>query len=188
MIKIHVFLIKRGYDGDRGRQTQKRAVTFIRLRYQELTLSHLCVATDVFQPSADDYGRVQLSSSQNRCYQGGGCGFAMSPGDGDAVFHSHQLCQHFRSRNDGNHTLPGRNHFHIVRFDCAGGYNQLRVLDVFRRMFKVNPCTELFEVVGDGGTYFVRSTHFVALVDKDFSDPAHARASNPNEMDSFGFS
>ena len=62
--------------------------------------------------AADDERGIEMRGGQNGRDDGGGGGFAVRAGDGDAVFQAHQFGQHFRARDDRN--------FRLVRFDDFG--------------------------------------------------------------------
>ena len=187
-VMVHVFFVERGDDGDGRREFQKGTVAFVRFRHQEFALPHFGVTADALEFAADHHGGVQLAAAQHRRDQGGGGGFAMGAGDGDAVFHAHQLRQHLGPRDDRDHFLPGGKHFDVVGFHRARGHHHLAVLHVVRFMLEVDAGSNLFQVRRRRGTVQVRTGDFVSLVDQYFSNAAHAGASNANEVNAFGLS
>ena len=60
----------------------------------------------------------------------GGGRFSVSAGNGDAVFHPHQFCKHFRTRDDRNVQLFCFHHFRIIVMDCGRDNNNINIFQI----------------------------------------------------------
>ena len=104
--------------GNSGAQFQKGAVAFVSLGHQKVPFSKPGVAADSIQPPPDDdRGIVARVTEDGRNHRRGG-GLPMTSSHCDSVFETHELGQHFRSRDYGDLPLFGFHAFDIVGAHC----------------------------------------------------------------------
>ena len=79
-----------------------------------------------FEPSAsdaaaDDNGWVETAGGEHTGHHGGGGGFAVHAGDGDAVLEAHEFGQHLGAGDDGNLAGVGFDNFRVCGADRRAG-------------------------------------------------------------------
>src|ERR1035438_271940 len=155
-VVVQVFAIDIGYDRENRAQLQKRAIAFVRFHHQEIAASHPSVrATHGGDFSPYDYRGIQSGHIQNSGGHGSGGGFSVTAGDGDAVFQTHQLSQHFAAGDDGDGQAARFLHFRILVVHSRADDDGLRARDVGHGMAFKNLGAELGQTVGSGAEFHV---------------------------------
>src|SRR5215831_56113 len=129
-VLIEVLAVDGGDHGDDGRVVEEAAVTFVCFDDEVFALPKPGGGSGLIDFSADDKSRVEMRSGENRSNHGGCGGFAVRPGDGDAVLEAHQLGKHFRPRNNGYFAFMRLDDFGIFVLDCRRDDDDVRVKDV----------------------------------------------------------
>ncbi len=120
-----MFGIDVGYHGDGRQEFQERPIAFIRFRHQEVSLPQFGTAPDAVKFSTGDDCGIQAAMGQNGGDQGGSGSLSVGSGNGHAVLHSHELCQHLCSWNDGNELFNGCLDLRITLLDGRGDDDDL---------------------------------------------------------------
>ena len=103
----------------------------------------LGVGAEHVHPATDHHRRVQTRRAQHRRDHRRGRGFAVAAGHRDAVFHAHQLGEHFGARNHRDMASARFEHFRIGIFYRGGDHYDRRVAGkVFFLMADKNPRAE----------------------------------------------
>ncbi len=76
-----------GNDSNGGRQLQKRPVTFVCLRNQNIPVTQTGIGTDTGQFASDNHGRIEAPFGQNRRHHRRGGSFSMTAGNRNGKFH-----------------------------------------------------------------------------------------------------
>ena len=112
----------------------------------------------------------------------------MTAGNGDAIFlQAHQLGQHFSPHDHRHVGLFGADNLGVVFGDGRGGHHHIGPFDPLATVALINLTAEPGEIFGDGRAAEIGSGDFVAKIQQEFGDPAHADAADADEMDVFGF-
>ncbi len=166
-----------------GASKQEAAVAFVRFHDEIFAFAELGGGAGLIDAAADDESGIKMRSGQNGRNDGGGGGFSVGAGDGDAVFQAHQFREHFRARDHRN--------FHFVRFDdfgIAGGDgggsdHHVSAVDVDGFVGVENRGAKFGEAFGDRRRLAVGAGNGVAESEQHFGDAAHADAADAHQVD-----
>src|SRR5690242_2272 len=111
-VLVEVFAVDGGDDSDNGREHEEAAVAFVGFDDKVFAFAQAGGGSGLIDAAADDKCGIEMSGGQNGGDHRSRRGFAVGPGDGDAVFQAHQFGEHFGARDNRN--------FHVVRFDDFG--------------------------------------------------------------------
>ncbi len=132
--------------------------------------------------AAHHHGRIQSGHVQNgRGHRGGG-GFSVTSGDGDAVFQTHQLSQHFAARDHGDGQSARFLDFRVLIVHGGADHDGLGARDVGRGVAFENPGAELGQTLGGGAELHVRARDLVSQIEQHLGDSAHTDPADTNEV------
>ncbi len=118
----------------------------------------------------------------------GGGRLAVRTGDSDAVFHAHQLGEHFGAGNHRNQAAMCFDHLGVVGLDSCGGDHDIGLDNVLRPVPVGNLPTQFRQPPGDIRLPEIRPRHFVTEVEQNLGNSAHADAADADEVNFAYFS
>jgi hypothetical protein len=108
-------------------------------------------------------------------------------GDGDAVFHAHQLGQHLCPGDDRDHPLPGLENLRVVLLNGRGGDHHINMRQVLAGMADVDLAADGCQALRGIRLAQVGAGDLVAQVQQDLGNAAHADAADADEVDFLDF-
>src|ERR1700688_5195027 len=181
-VLIEVLAVDGGDHRDDRRKQEKAAVALVRFHHEVIPFAQLRGGPRLIYAAADDEGGIEMRCGQNRSDHGGGGGFSVGSGDGDAIFQAHQFGKHLGARNHRD--------FHFVRFDDFGiagddrgrGHHHVRAIDVDSFM-RIEDCGAKWgEPLGDSRRLAIGAGDRIAQRQKHFGDAAHADAAYAHQV------
>ena len=121
VVAIHVLAVEVGDHGEDGRELEEGAIAFVGFGDQVLRGAEAGVGAERVDAATYDDGGIEAAGSEHAGHHGGGGGFAVHAGDGDAVFEAHQLGEHLGALDDGNLAGVGFDNFRVRRADRGAG-------------------------------------------------------------------
>ena len=141
---IQMLAIDIGHGRDRRRQTQERAVAFVRFSDEEVASPQSgMTAKGIHLPS--DHHRVQPALCQHIRHHRGRRRLAVRAGNGHAELQAHQLRQHLRARDDRDLPRLGGDDFGVGRRHRGGNDHHLRFADVRFMVADGDPSAQFFQ-------------------------------------------
>src|SRR5699024_4205668 len=139
--------------------------------------------------AADHNRRVKVAVLNDVPNHRGGGRFAVCAGYAYAVFHMHQLSQHFGALYNGNAFFKGGAGFNIfISFNGAGIYHHISSLDILGLMTDGDISAQLPQPIDGLARAGIRSGDGIALLKQDFGHPAHTNPSNTHHVNVAGSS
>jgi len=181
-VAIHVFAVEVGDDGEDGGEFEEGAVAFIGFGDEVLGGAEAGVGAEGVDASSDYDGGVKAAGGEDRGDHGGGGGFAVHAGDGDAVFEAHEFGEHFGALDDGDFAGVCFEDFWVEGTDGGAGDDNCGVADVGGCVALVDGGAEGGESIGNGSAAKVRAGDGDAEVEEDFGDTAHADSADADEV------
>ena len=133
-IGFHVVSVDVGHDSHHGQQVQERRIGLVSLHHDVVARAQLGIGPSAVQATTDHKCRIQSSLAEHTGHQTGRGGLAMRAGNGHALLHAHQLCQHHGTGHDRDMALTGGQHLWIVGFDSGRSDHGIGVFHIGSRV------------------------------------------------------
>ena len=114
LVMLHVVRFNIGNQRHHGLQMQERSVALVRFHHQILPFTQRRVGARLIEQPPDYKSRILPRLTKNGGDQASGGGLAVGSRNRDAEAVTHELCQHFRSRHNGDPLLARRQSFGVV--------------------------------------------------------------------------
>jgi len=111
----------------------------------------------------------------------------VGPGHRDALLQAHELCEHQRARHDRNALRLAATTSKLSGFTAEDTTTASAEAMFVGPVAQYDFCPQVCQPLGRCVGCEVRTAHFVAQVEQDLRDAAHARASDPDEVNPFDF-
>ncbi len=177
-----MFAVDCSHNRDDGSEKQECAIAFIGFDDHVFAAPQARGGAQMIHAASHNERGVKSGGGENTRGHRRGCCLAVSPGDGDAVFQSHQLGEHFRARNYGNFVAMRFGNLGIVAAHGGGSYHDMRAENLFGLVAFENFRAQILEPLGDRGTLHVRSCDAVAQRQQHFGDSAHADPADADQV------
>ena len=179
-----------GDDGDLRMVFGEAAVRFVGLGHQHVALAGMAAVQNgtvfALDGTADGVARIgEFAFSgvhENVRQHGAGRGLAVGAGHGHRTFRVHQQGEDVAAVHDALPCLMRGDDFRIVRLDGAGEHDGVLAFDVLRLLAEFDGDAEALQTVGFGAWLTVRTIDLDTLLMQHFSEHAHARATDADEM------
>jgi len=172
-----------GDHGDLGAELDEGAVALVGLDHEPLAVGPHGAGADLVDVPADDEAGVEAGFGEDHGQHRGGRRLAVGAGDGDRAPECGDGRQDLRSAQHRQALLPGGDDLGVARTDGGGDGHDLGVAQLVGPVTHRDPHALVGQTVEGLGGLEVAATHPVAHRGQDAGDGAHARATDPDDVD-----
>ena len=184
LVVVQVVVVDIGDHGDGGLQLQEAGEGLAGLGHEVVALAQAGVAAaQGVQHAADDDGGVQAALGQHQRGHAGGGGLAVGAGDADPVLQAHQLVEHLGARDHRDLAAAGLHQLRVGLRHGIGNDHALGRAHVGGGVPHVDGGAQAPEALHRVAVGPVGTRHGIAQGQQHLGDAAHARASDPHEVE-----